>query len=240
MAAARYDGSGSRGWIYTSPDLGTSWTRTSAPSNHWSSVASSADGSKLVAVAQYDIYHEGDPAPIYTSPDSGASWTQTSAPNKYWTSVASSADGSKLVAVALVNSIYTSADSGATWVQTSAPSNYWWSVASSADGTKLVAAGSFVYDLRGWKAGYHRLWARQEGGFHPRELTRFSSVEGLREIASWQIASLFVTDSLARRSQSAAERTPGLQTSLGRVHHPPTRHDEHEERQHRDPPTGPP
>jgi hypothetical protein len=53
--------------------------------------------------------------------------------------------------------------------------------------------GAFVYDLRGWKAGYHRLWARQEGGFHPRDLTRFSSVEALREVAGWQVASLFIT-----------------------------------------------
>ncbi|MBI4603034.1 MAG: hypothetical protein HY721_13835, partial [Planctomycetes bacterium] len=56
----------------------------------------------------------------------------------------------------------------------------------------VFPAGSFVYDLRGWKAGYHKLWARREGGFHPRELTRFASVEAIREIAGWQVASLFV------------------------------------------------
>ncbi|HZN56639.1 MAG TPA: hypothetical protein VFD71_01090, partial [Planctomycetota bacterium] len=53
--------------------------------------------------------------------------------------------------------------------------------------------GSFVYDLRGWKAAYHRLWAQDEGGFHPRTLHAFTSVESIREIAGWQIASLFVT-----------------------------------------------
>jgi hypothetical protein len=53
--------------------------------------------------------------------------------------------------------------------------------------------GTFVRDLRGWKVAYHRLWARREGGFHPRELTRFASVESIREISSWQVASLFVT-----------------------------------------------
>src|SRR4029453_16598437 len=50
-------------------------------------------------------------------------------------------------------------------------------------------AGSFVYDLRGWKLGYHRLWAKREGGFQPRELTKLSSVEAARELAGWRGAS---------------------------------------------------
>jgi hypothetical protein len=32
------------------PASAQTWTQTSAPSNHWASVASSADGTKLVAV----------------------------------------------------------------------------------------------------------------------------------------------------------------------------------------------
>ena len=58
--------------------------------------------------------------------------------------------------------------------------------------SKTVPAGTFVYSLKGWKLGYHRLWARREGGFQPRELTRFASVEAMREIANWQVASLFL------------------------------------------------
>ena len=54
----------------------------------WTSVASSADGTKLVAVG--DGY-------IHTSADSGVTWTK-SGPWGYWTSVASSADGTKLIA----------------------------------------------------------------------------------------------------------------------------------------------
>lgn len=60
-------------------------------------------------------------------------------------------------------------------------------------GMEVVPTGTFVYSLEGWKVGYHRLWARREGGFHPRKLTRFETVESIREIAGWQIASLFVT-----------------------------------------------
>ncbi len=53
-------------------------------------------------------------------------------------------------------------------------------------------AGSLVYDLRGWKIGHHRLRAQAEGGFAPQRLAEFASVESIREIASWQIASLFL------------------------------------------------
>jgi hypothetical protein len=127
------------GAVYRSPDSGATWTRTSAPTNYWTSVASSADGAKLVAVAQPDS--EGDGA-IYRSLDSGANWTRTSAPINYWTSVASSADGTKLVATSDWELIYTSTNSGTTWTPTSAPSNSWSAVASSADGTKLVAVAS--------------------------------------------------------------------------------------------------
>jgi len=120
------------------------WTVTSAPSSPWTSVASSADGIKVVATGgRVNGFGTRFPLPIYTSADSGATWTQTSAPSYIWTSVASSADGSKLVAVAGINNsdrpVYTSTDSGTTWTQTSAPSADWTCVASSADGSKLVA-----------------------------------------------------------------------------------------------------
>jgi hypothetical protein len=65
-------------------------------------VASSADGTKLVAVA--NLFPDG--GYIYTSADSGATWTQTGT-QQDWSSVASSADGTKLVAVANAGYIYT-------------------------------------------------------------------------------------------------------------------------------------
>jgi hypothetical protein len=66
----------------------------------WDSIASSADGGKLVAA--------GDHGPLYTSPDSGATWTSNSGPSElWWWSVASSADGSKLVATVYNGGIYT-------------------------------------------------------------------------------------------------------------------------------------
>jgi len=83
-------------------------------------VASSADGTKLVAVSSGPAaqWNGLDPVGgyIYTSGDSGVTWTQTGS-KQAWTSVASSADGTKLVAVASLGHIYTSGDSGVTWVQ---------------------------------------------------------------------------------------------------------------------------
>jgi hypothetical protein len=56
----------------------------------WNSVASSTDGTKLVAGVMG--------GQIYTSTDSGVSWTACESV-RVWQSVASSGDGTKLVAV---------------------------------------------------------------------------------------------------------------------------------------------
>jgi hypothetical protein len=112
----------------------------SFPSLSWNSIASSHDGTKLVAAAYMGS--------IYTSTNAGLTFMQTSAPTNNWQAVASSTNGTKLVAVALQDVsywpsyIYTSANSGNTWTKTSAPSNFWYAVASSADGTKLVAGSN--------------------------------------------------------------------------------------------------
>jgi formylglycine-generating enzyme required for sulfatase activity len=112
----------------------TNWTQTAAPSAEWQFIASSADGSKLVAL----VYYGG----IYTSTDAGVTWTQSSAPiAKDWYSASSSADGTKLAAVNVDGEIHVSTNSGASWTQTSAPAQLWFCIASSADGT-ILAAGA--------------------------------------------------------------------------------------------------
>src|SRR2546427_812542 len=62
---AMFKEAGTSGSIYTSPDSGATWTQTSAPPERWASVASSADGSKLVAVVK--LWGPGEGL-IYTSP----------------------------------------------------------------------------------------------------------------------------------------------------------------------------
>ena len=122
------------GGLFTVADsaFAQTWTQTSAPNTNWYSLASSADGTKLVA----EVASRG----IYTSTNSGATWTLTSAPSESWQGVASSADGVKLVATVNGGWIYTSTNSGITWTQqTNAPNMGWNGVASSADGSKLAA-----------------------------------------------------------------------------------------------------
>jgi hypothetical protein len=110
------------------------WTQLSLPSANWASIASSSDGTKLVAGRVG--------GQLQTSTDSGSTWTARDS-SRNWLSVASSADGTKLVASASAsganNFIYTSADSGVTWTARAFSAN-WTAVASSSDGIKLVAA----------------------------------------------------------------------------------------------------
>ena len=93
------------GDIYTSTDSGVTWTaQTSGGSRLWYAVASSSDGTRLMAAVR-----GGD---IYTSTDSGVTWTaQTSAGSQSWSAVASSSDGNMLVATVSNGNIYISTDS---------------------------------------------------------------------------------------------------------------------------------
>ena len=116
------------------------------PYENWDSVASSADGSVLVAVAN-EANGASPSGPILISTNAGVNWTiATGAPtNGLWETVACSADGSKMIAAGggggtFVFPIFTSLDRGVTWVSNNVPVINWQSVASSADGTRLVAA----------------------------------------------------------------------------------------------------
>jgi photosystem II stability/assembly factor-like uncharacterized protein len=89
--------------IYTSTNSGVSWTpRPGTDHMDWISVASSADGNKLIAAARG--------GQIYLSKDAGATWAASEA-NRQWAGVASSADGSRLVAVVTGGQLYTSSGS---------------------------------------------------------------------------------------------------------------------------------
>ena len=149
MVAVTYGGfnTDTNGGIYASSDAGRTWQKTAAPTwDHfnpaipeWTCVASSADGTRLVAGAG-GAY---GPHIISISRDSGATWTtDPNLPNGsavQWCSVASSSDGTKLVAV-WPSGIYSSTNSGTNWTQTSGPNSI--SVASSADAANLTAVST--------------------------------------------------------------------------------------------------
>ena len=160
----------------TAPPVGYTDRFTARDSvRDWNFVASSADGTKLIASVL-----NGN---LYTSTDSGVTWSQR-ATVRSWRGVASSADGAKLVASVVNGFLYTSADSGVTWTARDASRN-WQAVASSADGTKLVAGtyGGFLYTstdsgvtwtardaARNWRgvassADGNKIVAFSEGGF---------------------------------------------------------------------------
>jgi photosystem II stability/assembly factor-like uncharacterized protein len=121
------------------PAFAQTWTNTGAPTMTWFSVATSADGTKLIAASASNPL--GDYGSVYTSSNGGAVWTQTLAPSNVWASVASSADGNNLIATPSLGAVCLSTDGGNNWSSNNCPSDAWHCVATSADGTKLVAVG---------------------------------------------------------------------------------------------------
>lgn len=130
----------SSSYIYTSSDYGATWVERTAPGlRTWSALASSADGTRLVAVVQGGH--------VFTSTNSGVTWVErTGSGSRSWLSVASSSDGMRLVAGVDGGLLYTSSDAGVTWVErSSVVVGSWVSVASSTDGSKLFAL-SYEYE----------------------------------------------------------------------------------------------
>lgn len=130
-ASSAYLGSGG---ICLSTNSGLTWVEvTNVPNDNWISIASSADGTKLVAAPLNDS--------IYISTNGGVTWSPTETPSEAWASLAMSADGTKVIA-GCAGVLYSSDDSGNTWVTNNVPSGNWNYVASSADGNVLAAVDS--------------------------------------------------------------------------------------------------
>ena len=142
-----------------SPDNGNGY--------NWMGVASSADGTKLAAVAS-----GGN---IWTSSDYGANWTSR-ATTKLWSGITSSTDGAKLAAVVNSgNNIWTSSDYGLNWagVTVGAGTNLWNSITSSADGSKLAAV---VYG--------GNIWTSSDSGATWTEHTSIGATKDWSDITS--------------------------------------------------------
>lgn len=127
--------------IFISKNSGATWAPTTATlqiGSYWASIASSVDGTHLIAAADVDG--------VYASTNSGANWFSNAVPGaSRWDSVAITPDGTRMVAAAgyiTSGPICLSTNSGSTWTQTGAPIGQWASVATSADGSVLLA-GTF-------------------------------------------------------------------------------------------------
>ena len=186
LAALGYVLSESGGFLFTSNDSGVTWVdHGSLVVKGWGSIASSGDGTKLVAVG-VSCYT------VHTSTDSGMTWTQrlmiTAPPfvsfvpsadgDLCWSSIASSSDGTRLAAVFFSNvrnqfspivttsgHLLTSTDSGLTWVDQSAiPGSVvsgllnWQSIAISSGSCGLQWA--FVH-IQHW-GSYHSSYLRYD------------------------------------------------------------------------------
>ena len=147
LVAATWEGAGR---IYRSTNWGKTWELDeSSPARSWQFVASSADGTTLVAGSSFN----GD-QPIYVSIDGidGGAWKAApQSPVGQWFSGALSADGTGLTAVGAEGLFYsaTLSKTDATWTQSGPGSTTlnWYGVASSEDGKKVVAAqyGGQIY-----------------------------------------------------------------------------------------------
>ena len=129
------------------------WRQTGASDLNWISIASSSDGTRMIA-ANY----AGD---LYQSINSGQTWnglTVASLGSADWTGVASSSDGTILAAVLFDNGIYLSTNSGTSWAAEESASVAWDGIASSANGSNMIAStyGSDLYTSsnggRSWTA----------------------------------------------------------------------------------------
>lgn len=119
---------------------GKTWTQSSQGPEQWDSLASSSDGTKMVAA----VYGSGG----FISVNSGATWSEPFTTAAQCDSVASSADGTHLfIAVTNGGFLYYSTNSGSSGSWTGITGTdfggvQWTSVACSSSGYQLVAADS--------------------------------------------------------------------------------------------------
>ena len=119
------------GGIFVSTDFGANWALSSAPSNSWGALTSSADGSRLAAAA----VNGG----IYISGDSGSTWRLSAAPNSNsWAAITGSADRGRIVAFDNSTNAWYSIDAGRTWQPSLIGAGFAYGAACSADGLRIA------------------------------------------------------------------------------------------------------
>jgi hypothetical protein len=104
-------------------------------SQNWKAVASSSDGTQLVAAVNGGL--------IYTSSDVGVTWLPQNSGSRSWSAVASSSDGTKLVATVNNGQIYTCQFTRAPGTS-SGVAGYLYGPANSALGLLYAGGGRWV------------------------------------------------------------------------------------------------
>lgn len=129
LIAAR--AAGAAGAIYTTANAGGLWVSNSVLPLPWSWVASSGNGSNLLAVA----------APVlYASTNAGASWYWVQTLANSVTKIACATNGNIWYAVSTNSGlIYSSFNAGATWSTNTAAKTNWSAIAVSGNGLRAVA-----------------------------------------------------------------------------------------------------
>ena len=137
--------------LLTTTNAGLTWTTNALPPSpySWTSVDSSADGTKLFAVG----YKSRTGAYVCISTNEGVSWGTNTVSSSFTDtaigSMAVSADGTRL-ALPTSGPIFISTNAGAAWVPSVSPATNWNQIVMSADGSKLaITEGQNSTDLLG-------------------------------------------------------------------------------------------
>jgi hypothetical protein len=109
---------------------GSSCSGVGVPSQNWTGIAMSPDGTDLAACVQV--------GQIYVSTNGGMNWSSTG-PIENWTAVTCAANPGMFFACPNAGGVYVTMDSGANWNLTAAGSGQYTDVASASDGMHVAA-----------------------------------------------------------------------------------------------------
>jgi len=144
-------------YIYTSSDGGATWVaQTNSGQRHWSSITSSADGTKLAATTWN---WDSSGSYLYTSVDSGLTWTeQSAAGGRHWQSIISSPDGTKLAA-----SLW-DGDGGGVVTGVYASGVWTWTLNDTGGGNRWVIGGSADLSILAINSNDSSITLSEDGG----------------------------------------------------------------------------
>lgn len=124
------------GYLYSSSDYGSTWTKNNAPSGQWIASAINKTG-------QYQLAANGS---VYISRDYGVTWNIIPGISASW-NIAINANGQYQAITDNAGDICISSDYGETWSSIPSSSKQWWGINISDDGKYMLACaqGDYIY-----------------------------------------------------------------------------------------------